>query len=314
MDSFNDVTKKHMLTVKEMGILEDEVELTQNELKEISTSLGMSESEWNKLLIEAERRIRLAESHFRHKSYRECIEAADEALLLNPFIKGARGWKAKALLLIHINEGSAEHLEQAEHQARLTLQKESTDKNAIEVFSTVSAKGRIKNKANNKKNWRTIAIAAGALIVMLSVFFLFLSKNIDSNISTRNSNGSSQVENAAIELQSAFEMQESLIPQIIALLSDNSKDLERKERLLEIQEEVLSDDITLKTEYDLQKELTGLLGEILVEKSLDNDAQILSDLSTKLSGAENRIKVRRKNYNKIIDQANNSGIEIHEKL
>ena len=121
MDTYDDITQKHMLSVKEMGILEGEIDITKKELKEISQELGMTDDGWDYVMREAEEKLTLAKSHMQHKSYRECLKTAQEALLLNPYILGARGLQAKSYLLIALNEEDGEFLKKAKKQAEVTL-------------------------------------------------------------------------------------------------------------------------------------------------------------------------------------------------
>ncbi len=298
MENFNDITQKHMAIVKTMGILDDEININQNDLKEISQDLGMTESEWNIVLREAEKRKVLAESHFKHKSYREAIKCADETLLLNPFIKGARGIKAKAYLLLFIHEEDQEYREMAEKQAKLTLAKESTDRKALEVLATLNSENRI-DKSEGKgrvKNTQAILITTLGMIVMAITFYFMLFNNNPSTTNAREE----KIENLEMDLQSAFEKQEAIISKVQGLLaSDNEEDKKNKKVLKNIKSK-LDTDLSIEEEYKLQSNLTQVLGEIIYGKSAVAESDLLNDLRIALEGAENRIKTKRKQYNKAV--------------
>jgi hypothetical protein len=305
METYDDITRKHMLTVKQMGILEGEIDITKTELKEISQELGMTDEGWNYVMQEAEKRIVLAESHLKHKSYRECLQTAQDALLLNPYILGARGLQAKAYLLLAINEEDDNFLEKAKTQAKVTLKKESQDKNALEVMSSVSSKHRLSNMDKKKNPNKKLAIILGIVIIALigfvGVFF------IANNAAAEESN--SQIENVEKQLESAFEKQTSLIPKVKALLTDSDEDTKDLVNLNSLEAQIVKAE-DIKELYDLHSDLGALLSGVIYRKSLENDSKTLNDLRVLLEGAENRIKTERKNYN---DAILSSGLKL-EKL
>lgn len=303
METYDEITQKHMLSVKEMGILEGEIDISKQELKEISQELGMTEEGWNYVMKEAQEKIVLAQSHLKHKSYRACLRAAQDALLLNPYIHGARGLQAKAYLLIAINEDDDSFLLKAKKQAQVTLEKESKDKNALEVMGTVSVKGQIVNAENKKNPNKKLALIMGivviALIGFLGVYF------VANNLETEQS--SSKVENVEKQLESGFERLENASSIIEGKLSASDENQEDLAAIQEIRNQ-LEKELSLKEKYDLEVKLLNILTKIVYSQDLeDND---WNELKVKLEGAENRIKTERKNYN---DAILDSGLKI-EKL
>lgn len=299
MDTYDDITKKHMLTVKEMGILEDEIDISKDELKSISQELGMTEEGWNYVMQEADKKIELAQSHLKYKSYRECILTSEEALLLNPYIKGARGLKAKAFLLLAINEEDDSYLSQAEEQAKITLKKESRDKNALEVLATVSSKRSISLKEHKSNPNRKLILLSGVLLMIVLV-------GIGSYLFFNQGATNSEIENVEHQLSSAFEKQEALIPKVEALLGSGSTDTEDQIQLAAIKEKLTNTDLSLHDRYALEVELGELLSSIVYRKSNEQESTLLNDLRVLLEGAENRIKTERKNYNDAIVKFNSS--------
>lgn len=299
MDSYDEITQRHMATVKEMGILEGEIDISMNDLKEISTDLGMTEDGWNYVMNEANQKLALAESHFKHKSYRECILASEDALLLNPYIKGARGIKSKAYLLLAINEEDDSYLERAKKQAQLTLNKESQDRNAIEVMATVSSKQSIsiKDKKNNP-NKKLILILGVVMVFLLGIVGIYFISNGSESVKSN-----SKIENIEIQMTSAFEKQEALIPKVEAFLTNDPKDVEDQGKLNDIKT-ALENEMSLKEKYELEISLNEILSSIIYRKSSQEESTVLSDLRVLLEGAENRIKTERKNYNDAITNLN----------
>jgi hypothetical protein len=310
METFNEITTKHMATVKGMGILEEDININQADLKEIAQELGMTDEGWTMVLQHAKATLKLAESHFRHKSYRECIQKADDTLLLDPFIKGARGIKAKAYLLLFIHEEDKEFGVMAKKQAEITLAKESNDRNALEVLSTLSSKQRVKKSNKKERNWQKMAIPAIGLVITIVVFSTMF-KGTASQVD----NASGKIENIEKELTSAFEMQEGLIPKVKGLLKEgNAADNDKKKELSRIKKS-LDNDLSLATEYEIQLELTDILSEIIYGENTGADSKMLEDLRTTLDGAENRIRTKRKQYNKAIsDYESGAGSNTYKKI
>jgi hypothetical protein len=295
METFNEITTKHMATVKGMGILEEDININQNDLKEIAQDLGMTDQGWEMVLQHAKDTLNLAESHFRHKSYRECIQKADDTLLLDPFIKGARGIKAKAYLLLFIHEEDEEYGVMARKQAEVTLAKESNDRNALEVLSTLSSKQRVKKSNRKERNWAKLAIPAIGMVITIVVF-----STMFNGASSQVDNASEKIENLEKELISAFEMQEGLIPKVQGLLKEGNVSDEEKKKTISRIKKSLDNDPGLTTEYALQLELTNVLSAIIYAENSGADTKMLEDLRTTLDGAENRIRTKRKQYNKAI--------------
>jgi hypothetical protein len=295
METFNEITTKHMATVKGMGILEEDININQNDLKEIAQDLGMTDQGWEMVLQHAKDTLKLAESHFRHKSYRECIQKADDTLLLDPFIKGARGIKAKAYLLLFIHEEDEEYGVMARKQAEVTLAKESNDRNALEVLSTLSSKQRVKKSNRKERNWAKLAIPAIGMVITIVVF-----STMFNGASSQVDNASEKIENLEKELISAFEMQEGLIPKVQGLLKEGNVSDEEKKKTISRIKKSLDNDPGLTTEYALQLELTNVLSAIIYAENSGADTKMLEDLRTTLDGAENRIRTKRKQYNKAI--------------
>ncbi len=310
MDTYDDIVQKHMATVKGMGILEDEIDINYNDLKEISTELGMTDDGWNYVMKKADEKLVLAESHFRMKSYRDCILACEESQLLNPFIKGARGQKAKAFLLLAIHEEDDSYLEKAEKQAKITLGKESNDKNALEVLATLSSKKRLLKKKDVPKTNKSLAILAGAFVIVAAGVIFYMYGGVSGEVTE----SKDKMELVEKQLESAFSKQEALIPKVEALLKDTKEDNLHRSHLEEIKDNLNGSDLTIKEKFDLHKDLGEVLSKVVYQKSSENETQLLEDLRVLLEGAENRINTERKKYNESISDYNSKSPEHIEKL
>ena len=310
METYDDITKKHMLTVKEMGILDNEIDINLADLKEISTELGMTEEGWTYVMKQADEKLVLAESHFRMKSYRDCILCTEEAQLLNPYILGARGLKAKAFLLLAINEEDDSYINRAEAQAKLTLEKESNDRNALEVVATLSSKKRLLKKKDVPKTNRSLVVVAVIFLVFVAGIVFYMVGGAPGAVSE----SSEKIEIVEKQLESAFGKQEALIPKVEALLQDNKQDQLNKTELEEIKIALKNSNLSTKEKFDLHVGLSNVLSAVVYRKSSENESQLLEDLRVLLEGAENRINTERRNYNEALSDYNIKSDKHLEKL
>lgn len=289
-----------MATVKGMGILEDDININIEDLQQISFNLGMTSKDWDLVLKEAEKRLELAKDHFDRKSFRNCILTCEEAQLLNPFINGVRGLKAKCFLLLAINENDDSYLPKAEKQAQLTLSKEPKDKNALEVIATISSKKRVKKASSENKPTKMIIIALIAFVILgMGIgMFVFRSDSSEDSLAYQ------KVEMIEKQLESAFEKHEALIPKVMSLIPNNLEGEQQKNKIKDIQSKLSDSNLSIKEKYEFHEELGKVLSAIIYGKSSENDTEMLKDLRTLLEGIENRIKTERKNYNNAVMEFN----------
>ena len=310
METFNDVIQRHMATVKGMGILEDDININIEDLQQISYNLGMTSEDWELVLKEAEKRLELAKDHFERKSFRNSILACEEAQLLNPFMNGVRGLKAKCFLLLAINEEDDSYLPKAEKQAQLTLSKEPKDKNALEVIATISSKTRVSknNKALQSKSKLILSILGLITILgtFVGVFYFYEAGQSDD--------AKQKIELHEKQLESAFEKQLALIPKVKGFIDDSEEDSDYLDQLEAITNQ-LNKDLQLSEKYQLHVALGSLLSEIIYKKSIAQpDSQVLKDLRVLLEGIENRVKSERKYYNEAIIIYNAESMDKLDKL
>lgn len=303
MDYLKDIVQSHQIVVKEMGVLDQNIEISFSNLKDICFDLGMTEIGWSHILQLAQEKLQLAQKHFSLKSFDACIYEAEQAQLLNPFLNGVRGLKSKALLLRALNEHEDSFLISAEHQAKLTLEKEPSDKNALEVLSTISSKKRVLKKEGqqllSKKNVIAILIGFFIIIIILIVVNIF-------SVSSTSNDAKQQVEAVAKQLESAFEKQEALISKVESLIIGQDNEIELAEKLSEFELILNKEDITIEERYEQNLNLNKLLSSILYAENLNKDSQLISDIRVLLEGAENRIKIERKNYNESVINYNSN--------
>jgi hypothetical protein len=301
MSEFAEIEEKFKLMVRELGALNDGLAITNDQLKEIASDLGVTDRAWNYFQQKALQNASLVQKQFEYKNYRETIIAAENVLLLNPFLAGVRGWIAKSLLMLGLTEDENIFFPQALNAANRTLKIEPADRLALEVLATLNSKNRVKLSANShtKRN----LILAGGIVLVFTVLLIFLlfSKTSSGQVELAEQN----ITAAEMQLYSAFEKQEALEPKIRSLLTPASTVQDSTDALqLTHLKQLLSESVELKERYELNLKLTTLLSAVIYRKSLEQPSDLLNDLRVLLEGAENRIKVERKNYNDAITAYN----------
>lgn len=300
MNTYTEIIEQHKHVVKEMGVLEQNLDLSPENLKEISFDLGVTPDDWNFILQEAELKFSLAQQHLSRKSFDSAIETGQEALLLNPYLYAARGIVSKGWLLRALNENDDSLLENAEKQAELTLEKAPQNNAALEVLATVSSKKRVTKKdaiqITNKKLF--LGLAAAFLIGGIAVIIYTTSFANEVSSETK-----SKVEMVEKQLESAFEKQEALIPKVKIVLKGKNNEPQIVNKLNEIEQQI-AEDISVNERYKLNEELNKLLSTVIYDASNTSDSKLLEDMRVLLEGAENRIKTERKNYNEAVQQYN----------
>jgi hypothetical protein len=301
MNEFAEIEEKFKMMVRELGALQDGLAITIEQLKEIASDLGVTQRAWEYFQQKALDHIPLIQQQFDHKNYRETITAAEQVLLLNPFLTGVRGWIAKALLMLGLTEDETIFFPQARQAANKTLQIEPSDKLAMEVLQTLNSKNSIQLKSDSHTK-RNLLLVGGVMGVFALVLGLVLFSNSPSGEITL---AEQNMAAAEMQLYSAFEKQEALEPKISGLLTPttNEQDNIDAKKLTELMQ-LLSQSEGLKERYELNLKLTALLSSVIYRKSVEQPSPVLDDLRVLLEGAENRIKVERKNYNDAITAYN----------
>jgi len=270
MNTYTEIIEQHKHVVKEMGVLEQNLDLSPENLKEISFDLGVTPDDWNFILQEAELKFSLAQQHLSRKSFDSAIETGQEALLLNPYLHAARGIVSKGWLLRALNENDDSLLENAEKQAELTLEKAPQNNAALEVLATVSSKKRVTKKdaiqITNKKLF--LGLAAALLIGGIAV--IIYTSSFANEVSSETK---SKVEMVEKQLESAFEKQEALIPKVKIVLKGKHDEPQIVNKLNEIEQQIAKD-ISVNERYQLNEELNKLLSTVIYDASNTSDSKL----------------------------------------
>jgi len=188
MDYNEEKFKQHIKEVVAATDIDSDRPLTLSELKELAISMGLSDSDWDKLLNEAHGYLIVAERHLAARNFVDAVESADKATAINPYIKDGNSILAQAYLMQWIDDNDSEKRNKAEFYARKEIKVDPNDKRAINVLSTVQNKKRIAGEGSKIKKYIVIAVGIIAVLIIFSIFM-------------NSSNSSSTVKNLLIDAE-----------------------------------------------------------------------------------------------------------------
>ena len=270
--------------------------LTLDELKELAISMGLTDEDWDKLLVEANQNLTTAEKHLSARNFVDAITAADKATAINPYIKNGNSILAQAYLMQWIDDNDEEKRNKAEYYARKEIKIDPSDKRAINVLSTVQNKKRIATEGNKIKKYLMIGIGVVILLVIIgAISFTSGSEEQTANQLIELEEG---VNSKWGDLQAAMDRRNKLIPDLIASLG--SGDSELNDEIKNLQAKI--ENAEGQERFDLEDELDGKITE--AKLLAGDDGKYKNNVVIEIEGAENRINFARKDYNKAIKAYN----------
>jgi len=291
--------QKFQETLKAMVDATDEQSdrpLTLDELKELAISMGLTDEDWDKLLVEANQNLTTAEKHLSARNFVDAITAADKATAINPYIKNGNSILAQAYLMQWIDDNDEEKRNKAEYYARKEIKIDPSDKRAINVLSTVQNKKRIATEGNKIKKYLMIGIGVVILLVIIgAISFTSGSEEQTANQLIELEEG---VNSKWGDLQAAMDRRNKLIPDLIASLG--SGDSELNDEIKNLQAKI--ENAEGQERFDLEDELDGKITE--AKLLAGDDGKYKNNVVIEIEGAENRINFARKDYNKAVKAYN----------
>jgi hypothetical protein len=299
MDFTEEKFQAHLKEIVAAGEVDGDRPLTLSELKELASSMGLSDSDWERLLREADQNLALAKNHLSARNYVDAVVAADKATAINPYIKNGNSVLAQAYLMQWLDDRDAVKMQKAAFFARKELKVDAHDKDALHVLSTVQNKKRLaKGDSKLKRN---------VLYGMAGVFFLFFIGYCSfgpSKIDKTESLKKQLIEleenvNAKLEaVNTAIDRRNNLVPELLKAV-DGTSNAKLIKEINALQAEIQSANANdkIKLEFELEKKINQAKG--LTGSGSDKSSLIIS-----IEGAENRINFARQAYNEAVRQYN----------
>ncbi len=295
MDFNEEKFQAHLKEIVSAGEAIGERPLTLSELGELANSMGLSDSDWERLLQSANDNLVLAKNHLQARNYVDAVDTADKATAINPYIKDGNSVLAQAYLMQWIDDQDAVKLKKAEFFARKELIVDPQDKEALKVLSTVQNKKRISSNDNQlkKKIFKGLGVL---LIIALIGYFLFGSAS------------SGHTKNKLIELEeeasakyelvnTAISRRNNLVPELLKAVGTSSNSVSHE--ITDLQNKITDANgkHRIQLELKLEKKINQAKG--LVMSNTNKSSLIIS-----IEGAENRISFARTEYNQAVKNFN----------
>ena len=311
--------KQHIKEVVEAGLEDEgfkEHPLTQDELKELALSMGMTSEEWEQLQKDAVQHLKSADDHLSARNYQEAIFWAEKATAINPYIENGNAVLAKAYMMFWMETKTSEHREKAEFHARKELQVDPSDQMAVNVLSTIRKKQNILEGEHHIR--KKLLIGFIVLATLLGIFYFFTlpsdtaPENQQENSSSSAPNNS-LIKNQLIEaeeevyskwdmVQTAINRRNNLVPDLISVI-DQSSEADRLDETIES----LKERITLaegEEKFRLENELQSAINEAKKIAKANGESEHINNLMMQIESSENRITYEKKLYNEAVKAYN----------
>jgi LemA protein len=305
MSSFDEKLNNHIDKVVALQHSREERMLTLEELKELDLSLGVTEDEWNQMLLKAEKDADLAQNHFYYKNYRDAYKTAESAVLINPWLTKALILMADSALKIYETENDDIFLDKAEQHAQDILKQAPAEKRAVEILAVLN-NYKSTEKKQRLKTYKLIGVVA-ALVIIISaiVFWPRPDKPKEENTALKfelidaeeNANAQwAQVENVIAR-------RDKLIPQLFELVGSEDQTVnDLKAEINALQEKIKTAD--KNKQIELQAELQSKFENLTKLINSKNKSESLKTLMIQIEGSYNRIAVEGKRYNDVVKEYN----------
>ena len=290
--------------------------LTLDELKELAVSMGVTEEQWQALLVKAQKHLRLADDHLKARNYKDAIAEGEQAVAINPYLMNCNAILAKAYMTMWLEDHQPGTREKAEYYARKELVVDPRDQQAIMILSTINKKTSVLEQDTASRKKIFIIVGVSILAIILLIFFL-ASLNDGDEESQKSDQQKTEYNNVRDELIIAEEDVASTLDLVwVAIDQRNNMIPDLFKALQTSPPEMVILDSTIKA---LQTQISSAEGEerFKLESSLDEkideaknlvkqygDASAVEKLLIQIEGSENRIAFEKKNYNAAIKKYN----------
>ncbi len=270
--------------------------LSLAELKELANSMGLTDNEWEQLLLEADRLLALAKNHLDARNYVDAVKAADDATAINPYLKDGNAVLAQAYLMQWLDDQDLVKMEKAAYYARKELKVDANNSQALNVLSTVQNKKRISGKDAKIKKY--VFIGLGLLALLFCINYCVNSGTNEQETKLKLIELEEDV-NAKFELiHTATERRNNLVPELLkAVQSNNNNKIVAEIEALQNKIDSGSKEEKIALEIKLEKKINEAKG--LVSAEANKSSLIIS-----IEGAENRISFARTAYNDAVKNYN----------
>ncbi|MFT7344598.1 MAG: tetratricopeptide (TPR) repeat protein [Lentimonas sp.] len=277
--------EEHLKKVIQSQQIDSNRPLSALELKELALSLGLTDKEWDKLLLKSQENLELALNHLSVENYTSAIECAREALAFNPHIKDGNSILARSLWLLGNETNNDQLLKDAGIYAAEELKRDPQDETALHVLSAVS--NRFSEQIVVKKSFRLLGYIGAIGILMFAI--LYTCNSVDSRSEDSNSLDSLRNETfkRRVYLDDAYANRNQFI--LSTLNSCNETNCQNLKRRIEKSKAYYQEDDQKIVQY---------------WSLVKNNIQLTDEQISEYDGYKNRLSIEKRKYNTKVLQYN----------
>lgn len=259
--------------------------LTLSELKELAVSMGLTDEEWEQLLLQAKNDLETAEMHLKARNFVDAITFADKATAVNPYLKDGNSVLAQSYLMQWLDDGDPNKRDKAEFYARKELKVDPNDQRAVNVLSTIQNKKRL--SGNDKKLKKYVFIGIGVFLILMLIGFSLSGNDVEDQLIEAEEYANQKWG----DVQSALDRRAKLIPDLLLALGETNTTLNSEIESLKNQLSSAKGEQKMALEKELEAKMSQ--AKLYLKNGVSK-----SDIIVQIEGAENRINYARKEYNK----------------
>jgi len=319
MDYKEEQLAAQIKAIVEAGEIDDTIPeraLTLDELKELAVSMGVSEEQWQALLIKAQKHLRLADDHLKAKNYKDSISEGEQAIAINPYLSNCNAILAKAYFTMWLTDNLADTRERATYYAKKELVVDPRDQQAIMILSAINKKTDVLEQ-DTKSRKKILIIIGVSLVALILLIFLLVSWSSSSNKNQQEQNNKSELTQIKNDLiiaeedvaskfdlvQVAIDQRNNMVPDLFKAVQTPSPEISALDSTIKsIQNQISSTSGDQRMQLESTLDLRIIDAKNLVQKY--GDASAVEKLLVQIEGSENRIAFEKKNYNSAVKNYN----------
>jgi len=278
--------------------------LTLEELKEVASSIGISDVEWKEMMENADKLADEAQKHQYFKNYDLSFETAVQSVSINPYQLNAKIIASESALKVYETDKKDEFLDKAEYYAKEVLKQSRNEKRAYEVLSALNKYK--KQEVGSKK--KLVFIAAGIILFIgfIAAFFIMPKSSEskqDMDIKFQLIEAQENANAAWAQVENVLTRRDELIPQLTAVVDINNSQYKTIIDEIDILKAELKNADKQKSMI-IQEEINVKLQELTALIASQDMSENIELIIVQIEGTYNRISVETKRYNEAVKEYN----------
>ncbi len=279
--------------------------LKLSELREIALSGGIEEFEWDEMMQQADKNVKVAQNHFFYKNYQDAFDTAVETLNINPYHTQALIIASDAALKIYETEDDEKYLDKAELYAKEVLKHSPAEKRAFEILAKIDKFENKEEQEKKKKLYYSLAVGIAIFIIILGIVAI---KNMPHKVSENTRNLLIEKQEEALsqwaQVENVMSRRDNLIPQLVTLFGDDNdmvlqyiSEIDSLKNLLQQSDSQQRIEVQRQIQLKIQEMTAKIIGN-------GNNSDDMELIMVQIEGTYNRISVETKRYNDLAKEYN----------